>query len=181
MEFSDKTTNLVHTATAVGVGVIAWENAATAKWAANNPVQPYSLFSMYRFKDAVCGLVGKNIAAKIFNDPSMSGRGADFKPTPFGAINQTSIAGIGVSIANKILTEAWPAYRKLPLIPELIGGAGLGLAVGGIIGGIFDPNPSGFTAMSNNPVTGQVETGGVATGNVPYSRAGTLYQGSVLQ
>jgi hypothetical protein len=179
MEFSDKTTNLIHTATAVGVGVIAWESQATSKWAANNPVQPYSLFSMYRFKDAVCGLVGKQIAGKIFNE-DMSARGADFKPTPFGAINKTSMAGIALSIVNKALTDAWPAYRKFPLISEIVGGAGLGLAVGGVIGGIFDPNPSGYTVLSPNPLTGQIETGGIATGNVPFS-TGSMYQGSILQ
>lgn len=138
MDFSDKQENMIQTGTAVGIGILAWENAATAKWAKDNPVQPYSLFGLYRFKDALCGLIGKDLAGKIFNE-DMSGRGADFRPNIMGAINKTSMTGVGILIVDNILKAVVPEYKKLPAVSSFVKGAGMGLTAGGIVGGIFDP------------------------------------------
>jgi hypothetical protein len=156
MDFSDKTLGWIETGTELGTGILAWENAATSKWAKNNPVKNYSLFSKYRFQDALCGLIGKDLTGKIFNE-DMSGRGADFAPNIFGAINKTSVTGIIILIADALLKEAVPTYRKLDGVPNIVHGAGIGVTIGGVVGGIFDPNggsssygsPSGFQNVPN--------------------------------
>lgn len=152
MDFSDKQEGMIETGVAVGTGILAWENAATAKWAKNNPVQPYSLFSLYRFQDALCGLIGKDLTGKIFGE-DMSARGADFKPNIMGAINKTSMTGVGVLIIDSILKAVVPAYKKLPAVSSVVKGAGMGLTAGGIVGGIFDPPGGNQPAQDSNSNT----------------------------
>jgi hypothetical protein len=177
MDISAKTEHWIETGTAVGTGILAWENAATAKWAQKVGPTYGSLFSKNRFCDALAGIIGNQATKAIV--PSWTGV-ADMHPNLFGALNKTSLSGAAILVADAILREVIPQYNRLDGIPSIVKGAGMGILGGGIVGGIFDPNPSGFTAVSPSPVTGQIETGGVATGNVPFS-TGSMYQGSVLQ
>lgn len=179
MEINAKTEHWIETGTAVGTGVLAWEYEATKKY--SQQVGYQGLFSKGRFEDALSGFVGSDTVRKI--DPAYTGQGkAQF--SLFGAINKTSLSGVAILIADSILKSAVPQYKSLDVFPSIIKGAGMGMTVGGIVGGMFDPNPSGYTAVSRDRplLSGQGELmGGIATGNVPFSRAGTLAQLSVLQ
>jgi hypothetical protein len=154
MEFSAKTEHWMETGTTIGTAVLAWENAATAKYAAANP-QGYSLFSMQRFGDALAGIIGHDLTFQIFG--GKWGGKADFKPNIFGAINKTSVSGGIILAVDAILKEVFPEYRKLDGVPAIVKGAGLGITIGGVVGGIFDPNggstsygsPSGFQNVPN--------------------------------
>lgn len=149
MDFSDKQENMIETGTAIGTGVAAWINASTAKWAQGNPHPDYTIFSLYRFEDALCGLIGKDLAGKVMGK-DFSGRGADFKPNIMGALNKTSITGVGVLIIDSILKAVVPQYKKLPVVSSVVKGAGMGLTAGGIIGGIFDPPGTAQPAQGSN-------------------------------
>lgn len=171
----------------IGIGYLAWQSAATAKY-------PYSssigLISQHRFIDALSGIIGaptaNQLSTSIFGAGAyqMQGGPAGTVFSPFKTLNTITFTGAGLLIANSILKDNVSAYRRFPLVPEVVQGAGWGALIGGILGGMFDPSPSGYTAVNPSPVTGQMETGGVATGNVPYARGGstmTVYNnGSVL-
>jgi hypothetical protein len=175
MEFSAKTEGWITTGVAVGTGILAWEAAATAKfapWAKANNV-PYGLLTQHRFADALGLTIGYDAAHAIFpSEPCAKGYQTF---NLMGAVNKTSMTGVAVLVADAILREVVPEYKKLDGIPSAVKGAGLGLTAGGIIGGVFDPNPSGFTAL------GQQESGMIATGNVPFGRSSERSQMTVLQ
>jgi hypothetical protein len=174
MDFSDKQLGWIETGTALGTGVLAFEQASTIKfrawWGSS-----YGLLDKRRFKDAIGALVGKDVLMKIFPDYVGPITQVEWAPNIFGAINKTSLSGAAILIADAIAKNLIPQYRKMDGLPSVVHGAGVGITIGGAIGGIFDPNPSGYTAL------GQKETGGVATGNVPFAQAGQGYQLSVLQ
>jgi hypothetical protein len=161
MEIDAKTEKWLGGVSALGAGFLAWEKEATAKYRGANP-SGYSLFSKTRFADALAGMIGQKTTHSIFPDWNGS---ADFHPNPMGWVNQSVGIGIAVKIADEILKRIWPVYEKdLDAVPEVVRGISTGLIVGGAVGGIFDPNPSGYSAM------GMAETGGVASGNVPFGR-----------
>jgi hypothetical protein len=148
---------------AVGAGFLSWEYEATKKWSQGNPVPGYSLFSKHRFADALAGIIGKGPKNMIF--PSEAGAAADFHPNPMGWVNGTVGIGVAIKIADEILKRIWPVYEKdLDAVPEVVRGISTGLIAGGALGGIFDPNPSGFSVLGGS------ESGGVASGNVPFGR-----------
>lgn len=175
MDFSTKTEGWITTGVAVGSGILAWEAAATDKftaWAKANNV-PYGLFTKHRFSDALGLTIGYDAAHALFPDQPCAKGYQQFNL--MGAINKTSVSGVVILIADAILREVVPEYKKLDGIPSAVKGAGLGVTAGGIVGGVFDPNPSGYTAL------GQTEVGMVATGNVPFGRSSERNQQSVLQ
>jgi hypothetical protein len=161
MEIDAKTEKWLGGLGALGAGFLAWEYEATKKWTPN-PVG-YSLFSRHRFADALAGLIGKNAKNMVF--PSEAGAGADFHPNPMGWVNTTVAIGVAIKITDEILKRLWPIYEKdLDAVPEVVRGISTGLIAGGALGGIFDPAPSGFSVL------GMAESGGVASGNVPFGR-----------
>jgi hypothetical protein len=184
---SAKTGNLIENASTAGFGFLGFVNAATSKFAGNYASNnaSYSVFSKQRIEDALSCIVGKGNVAKL--DSSYTQSYAPTAPSihPMSALNMTTYYGLGTVIADWALREVAPAkyYKSVPILPDVVKGAGVGLLIGGIIGGIFDPNPSGYTMISPSPLTGQNETGGIATGNVPYARGGStmsVYKGSIL-
>ena len=125
----------------IGTGVAAWEYQATAKYAEYNEAYKggYSLFSTQRFGDALAGILGNQLTRKII--PGWGGA-ADFKPNPLGAINKTSVTGGALLFADAFLRKTWDIYRNdLDMIPDIVQAVGIGVTVGGIVGGIFDPVP----------------------------------------
>jgi hypothetical protein len=188
---SGKLDKLAKYGAGLGIGYMAWTNQATAKFSSYQTASAPNLFSLQRFCDSTIGLIGNANANALANaiNPDQAARGfgnlgGTQKINPLGFLNKTTIYGAVAIIANGLLKDNLPAYKRFPILPEVVEGAGWGALIGGAIGGIFDPAPSGYTATSPSPVTGQMETGGVATGNVPYGRAGStnkIYgQGSVL-
>ena len=185
---SEKTGHLVENAATAGIGFLAFVNAATSKFAGNYATngQAYSLIGKQRIEDALSCIVGSGNVKAL--DSSYTQSYAPTVPSihPMMALNNTTYAGIGLLVTDYALRTVAPAkyYKSIPIVPDLMKGEGIGLLVGGVIGGICDPNPSGYTVVNPSPVTGQVEVGGVATGNVPYARAGStnrVYnQGSIL-
>lgn len=174
MEFSSKTENWITTGVAVGTGILAWESAATAKfvpWSKANNV-PYGLLTKHRFADALGLTIGYDAAHALFPDQPCAKGYQTFNL--MGAINQTSVSGVVILVADAVLREVVPQYKHLDGIPSAVKGAGLGMTAGGILGGVFDPNPSGYTAL------GQQESGMLATGNVPYGRSSERSQQSAL-
>lgn len=151
-----KTGDTVTTLGAVGIGILAWEAAATGKYNRAN----YSLFSISRFSDALSGLIGKDLALKITGNPT----GADMHPNFFGWANKITGSGVIGYIVNQVLKAYVPKYKDFDAIAEFVDKVTAAIAVGGVVGGIFDPNPSGFSVM------GMRESGGVASGNVPFGR-----------
>jgi hypothetical protein len=182
MDFtSEKTSNLIEKGTAAGIGFLSFVKTSTAKFESMNPTG-YGLLSRHRIEDSIaCIIGGDNL--KSIDAGSTSGTTMQFHP--LNAINYTTEVGIGVLVTDWAMRSLVPHkyYKGLPIVPDFVRGAGIGLLVGGIVGGIFDPAPSGYTIVNPSPVTGQVETGGIATGNVPYARAGStsaVYKGSIL-
>jgi hypothetical protein len=189
MDFSSaKTGSMIENGTAAGIGFLAFVNAATSKFAPNYKANnsPYPVWGKRRIEDAIACIISSPNMKAI--DSTFAGNDSPtaFALHPLAAFNTTTFTGIGVLAADWAIKEVMPNkyYKSIPMLPDLVKGAGIGLLVGGIIGGIFDPAPSGYTAVSPSPVTGQLETGGVATGNVPYGRAGSTSKiygnGSVL-
>jgi hypothetical protein len=148
---TEKNENLLGTGIAVGTGILGWELAATLKYALPNDILhysggiPYSPFSQQRFADAVAGLIGNGMTKKIF--PSWTGA-ADFKPNLMGFLNKITYTGAALLIADKILSNV-KQYRDFPLAQTIISNAGKGLTVGGIVGGIFDPDPNSPAPRAN--------------------------------
>jgi hypothetical protein len=173
MEITASTEKWLGGLSAIASGVLAWEYQATSKLAAGFPAGQwpsawtggYSLFSKIRFGDALAGLVGNGNVKQVFG-PSYNGVG-DFHPNPFGWVNKTVGVGIVLRAADYILSRVWGLYDKLDGVPAVVRGISTGLIAGGGLGGVFDPDIGGFTAVST--VTGP-SGGGVATGNVPYTR-----------
>ena len=163
VEISKDTERLLGTVAAIGTGFFAWEYQATLKWTAGRQAPAgYGLLSKQRFGDALAGLIGKGPASTIV--PGWGGS-ADFNPHWNGVLNKTTFAGIGVLIADQVLQRLFKMWKTdLDAIPEIVRGVGAGLAIGGAIGGIFDPGPGGFTIAAPGP------SGQVASGNVPFFR-----------
>jgi len=138
MDFSDKQEGWIETGTAIGTGILAWEASATSKYAAN--YGKGSLFTKWRFCDALAGLIGNGLVKKIF--PDYTGQ-ADMNPNLMGAINKTSMTGAALLAIDAIVKAIVPEYKKLPAVASIVRGAGMGLLGGGIVGGIFDPPASG--------------------------------------
>lgn len=143
MEISEKTSNLIQGGTAAAFGFMSWIKTATAKF---ENVQPtggkYGVFDKNRVEDAIMLMIGPEAMRAI--DPSFAGGGSQAFPNPLGAFNPTTFTGAGFLIADYVLKKALPPkyYKNLPVIPEVIKGIGIGVTVGGVIGGIWDPAPS---------------------------------------
>lgn len=175
---------------AAAVGYISWTNQATSKFSNYTGAGAPSMFGLQRFCDSLIGIIGNSNANALANAiaPNQSTRGfgnlgGQQQINPIGFLNKTTIYGAVTLVANSLVKDNYAPYKRFPIVPEVVEGAGWGLLIGGIIGGIFDPEPSGYTVVSPSPLTGQVETGGIATGNVPYARAGStskVYSGSIL-
>jgi hypothetical protein len=175
MDFSASQEKGIQTLSAIGIGVLAWEQTATAKYAQFNP-QGYSLLSKPRFRDALCGIIGNKATQKVLNiDPSQMGN-ADFNPNFMGFLNTTVAAGAALIIADGLLNDNVKLYRDLPAVSSIVKGAGAGMIVGGAVGGIFDPLPYGPTGVSS----GSGLMGSIATGNVPFMRGDSGFRNSVL-
>lgn len=175
MEFSAKTEDWITKGLAISSGIIAWEQTATSKfvpWSQQNNID-YGLFTKHRFADALGLTIGYDAAHAIFPDQPCAKGYQTFNL--MGAFNKTSISGMLILVADAILKQVVPDYKRLDGIPSAVKGIGLGMTAGGIVGGVLDPNPSGYTVL------GQTERGMVATGNVPFGRASDRAQISVLQ
>jgi len=158
MDFTSngKMDKIVKTGTAAGVGFLAWQSAATNKY----PYDPsVGIISQHRFIDALSGITGSNLAnqaSKAVFGPNAyqmtptSGvtnlNGPKF--TPFGALNSITFSGVGILIANSLLKEWVGQYKRFPIVPEVVEGAGWGALIGGVIGGMFDPVPSSQAPVS---------------------------------
>lgn len=150
MEISAKTNSLIETGTAVTAGFFGFVSAATAKL---NP-KP-NAFSKTGIEYALAMVVGGNNITRI--DPSFGDNPIEPKLDFMGPFNDVTYAGIGLLAADWILKNEVPAkyYKNLDGVPSVVHGAGIGLLVGGIIGGLFDPpEPQlqvtyGKAAMSN--------------------------------
>ncbi|MGD0645909.1 MAG: hypothetical protein ABSA75_13465 [Candidatus Bathyarchaeia archaeon] len=185
MDFGDaKTGKLIEKGTAASVGFLSFVNAATQKFSYG---AGYPVWSKSRIEDAIACVVGGTAVQSLDSTYSAGVRNIQgFQLKPLSAINPTTEAGIAVLVTDWALKEALPNkyYKSLPVVPDVMKGAGIGLLVGGIIGGLFDPAPSGYTITNPSPITGQIETGGIATGNVPYARGGSTSRvygnGSIL-
>jgi hypothetical protein len=145
----DKYSDLIETATAAGIGFLAYVKTSTAKFEGQGGLNStnYTLFSKGRVEDSIALFIGSNNMGKI--DKSYLTNGATARPNqafpnPLKAFNFTTYAGVAVLLADKILKETVPNkyYKSLPAIPQFVHGAGIGLLVGGIIGGIWDPDPT---------------------------------------
>jgi hypothetical protein len=139
MNISQGTSNLIGNSITAATGFFGFVSAATQKF----PQGPaYSVFSVHRIEDALACVVGGSTIAKI--DPSC-GTTANIKPSfsLTGPLNNTTYTGAGLLIADWALREFAPNkyYKSLPAIPEAVKGAGVGMLIGGIIGGLFDPEP----------------------------------------
>lgn len=137
LNLSSKSTDLIGKGTAIGTGLLAWEYEATKKAHPGDP--SYGLFTKWRFADAFSTIAGPEITTQIFG---WSGLGKNPELNLFKAANKTTFTGIAIVIADSILKELWPAYKRADLVTEVVHNAGIGLAVGGAVGGIFDPDPS---------------------------------------
>jgi hypothetical protein len=149
MEFlgKDATKTLVPL-TGFGVGLLAWEYQATSKWipgwGPGGPPGGYNLLSRWRFADALGALIGTDLVRKsgIGGSKWNNGNVQLFNPNAMGWLNKTFGAGIALKIANALIRKYVKAYENVDAIPDMIDAAANGLAVGGAIGGIFDPSPS---------------------------------------
>jgi hypothetical protein len=160
MDISASTEKTIKTLSTIGAGGISWLYTATGSQ------MQTPLFTKQRLSDALGGMLGKDLAKQITGVTTIK----DFQIHPMGWANQVVFGGIAGKIINGVLKSNVPQYRNIPIVPELIDGVTTGMIAGGAIGGIFDPSPGGYTALSQgNPViSGQGEYyGGVATGNVP--------------
>lgn len=135
-------------------GVGAWEFQATEKFDHN-----VSLISKQRFGDAIAQTFGTNVAQKVFPNTQISGKQT---VNPAGVINSTMGSGIGLLIVDKVAEEFFgSAYKNMDGLQPVIRGAGKGILIGGIIGGLFDPTSGSYPTL--------VPTAGNRTG--PYGQS----------
>ena len=137
MDFSETHEKLIESASAAGVGLIAWMYSATSKYG-TGPNYAGNAITKWRFEDALAGLIGNQAVRAI--DPTWTG-GATFHPNALGWLNKGFISGIALTIADAFLTEI-KQYRDLPGVHSVVKGAAWGLILGSAIGGIFDPDPT---------------------------------------
>jgi hypothetical protein len=150
MDFGLKgeTLHLATGLTSLGVGIAAWEYQATSKYSRQSGYA--GLLNKARFEDALAGLVGNKAVRAM--DSTYQGM-ADFRPSPLGAINKTSIGGAILKIFNLATRKMTEKYIE-PL-PDFLDAAANGLIAGGIIGGVFDP-PATSTPNASMPSSGAV-------------------------
>ncbi len=168
MDMSAGNKELLGDATALGTGVLAWMYTSTKTM--DGPGTPIK----QRFEDALANTLGRGVVLAI--DPKYSGTG-DLTPKITGFINKTTFAGAGLLVADYIAMN-FPQYKnKLDGLHNIVEGAGWGITLGGIFGGIFDPDVTQVQSQQGNPNTqgnplGQQYAG--TPGNLPFPRAGQL-------
>jgi len=160
MDMSAGTKDLLGDLTAVGTGVLAWMYTSTAMMDAP------TVSLTQRFEDATANTLGVGVAKQIW--PTYAGAG-NLTPKVTGFLNNTTFAGVGLLVADHI-ASGFKQYRdKLDGLHSIVEGAGWGITIGGIVGGIFDPDAT----QPQNVNTGNPMTRGsmYGAGNVPYPRA----------
>lgn len=145
---SDKYENLL----ALAVGVGTWEAQSTTPFDVG-----ISIFSQQRFADAIAQTFGSNVARLVF--PAVNLRSPGQAITPWGALNKYTGSGIVLLVLDKMLTSFGVSeYKQFDGLPGTVRGLGLGLLGGGIVGGFFNPYPTGrppigFTAPIGAPIS----------------------------
>jgi hypothetical protein len=153
LDFSEGHEKLIEGATVATVGFLTWITASTSKNA--TPGRTGYGWS-WRLKDAIAHTFGNTAASTIF--PGYSYPNA-FTPAVMGWLNPYFIGGIALGIFD-VLAREMKSYRDLPAVSSVVRGSAFGLAAGGAIGGIFDPNP-----QAAGPIGGGV--GGAVPGMAP--------------
>ena len=152
---SAKTANLVENGTMAAAGFFGFIQASTAKYVKNYAAAniTYNLWSKNRIEDAIANIVGGKTVQQIdstYTNPGFAAQGIVPHISIGTVLNNVTYAGAGLLIADAVLKEVVPAkyYKSVPVIPDAVHGTGIGLLVGGIVGGLFDPTPSNAISTS---------------------------------
>jgi hypothetical protein len=145
MEIDTKTSGYIEAGAAAGFAFMSWVKTATQKYEAYNAANvslSYSIFAKRRIENALALMVGDPAVKAL--DPTYTGGVTQVFPNPIGALNTNTAIGAGLLVTDYILRNFVSAkyYKHLPVIPNLVRGTGIGVTIGGIIGGMWDPEPS---------------------------------------
>ena len=141
MDFNESHEKLIQGGVTAVVGFAAWLTQATSKFASQHAGDPnYGIFSKWRMADALTAIGGTGLSKTIF--PNFYPANYNVGPTilPLGFLNKTFFAGIAIAVADALASEV-KFYKQMPAISSIMKGAAWGLAIGGAIGGVFDPDP----------------------------------------
>lgn len=169
MQLASKAHSYIRPAAGILTAVIAITttlNVAAAKYAPNAPyTSKVAIITSRIIGPQATGMVFASIfpggtAGQAGNIPGV-GPGWASLPTagivPFGPLNLTTFGGIAILVVNYFLKQFHIPYYNSYAAP-FVNALGLGTTVGGVIGGLLDPDPSqmgqsgGQPFLSYNPI-----------------------------
>jgi hypothetical protein len=163
-------------AAGIGSGVLAWMYTSTAKMGNAN-----SRTLSQRFEDAAANALGTQVITTL--DPNYVANGGQGSLTPklMGWANKTTASGILLLAADYFADMAIPQYKRLDGLHEIAQAVGYGVTIGGIVGGILDPQiAAGYTQIRKVTGQGPINASPVVTGNIPFPIASAGRSASVV-
>jgi hypothetical protein len=134
------------------IGITTTLNVATAKFLAPGQTNTWTTKS-YIILSRIIGPQSTSQIVLAMNPASGGNPGVGLPPAgiaPFGPFNSTTFAGVGILIINAVIKHFSVPYYNTWAAP-FINALGVGTVVGGVVGGLLDPDPSQMTQTGGPP------------------------------